>query len=94
MKYLEKALGIIEKLAQSNDIKQIQANIFLNLSSVHSLRNKHDIGLDYCSKSISILAELYNKILMNRNTELAEESEKDKSQVNLKPKIIVTDRCV
>ena len=69
LKYLEKALDIIETLGKEKQILEIKSNIFLNLSSVHSLRSKHDISLNYCSKAISILNDLYNKILIMKENE-------------------------
>ena len=50
---------------------------------MHSLGGKHDIALNYCSKSISILSTLYNKIILNRQKEITEEEESDNDkQVN------------
>ena len=75
MKYLEKALEIVSKLDSQRKHLEIKASIFLNLSSVHSLRSKHDIALDYCSKAISILTDLYNKLRFsgNKNSEVTNE---------------------
>ncbi len=75
MKYLEQALSIISSLSETKETKQIKANIFLNLSSVHSSGGKHDIGMNYCTKAIKILAEMYNSILMARDSEITEETE-------------------
>lgn len=69
MKYIEKALEIVETLGNEKNILEIKANIFLNLSSVHSLRSKHDIALNYCSKAIILLNDLYNKILLTKEKE-------------------------
>jgi tetratricopeptide (TPR) repeat protein len=66
LKYLEKALEIVETLGTQPEILEIKANIFLNLSSVHSLKGQHDIALNYCSKSIQIFTDLYNKIVLKR----------------------------
>ena len=62
LKYLEKALSIVKELLYESKNLEVKANIFLNLSSVHSLRSKHDISLNYCSQAILILSDLYNKV--------------------------------
>lgn len=66
LKYLEKALQVSDTLDGQPEILEIKANIFVNLSSVHSFKGEHDIALNYCSKAISILVKLYNKIILRR----------------------------
>lgn len=80
MKYLRKSLEIWETLFKDKEVLQINANIFLNLSSVHSLRSEHDIALGYCNKAISILTSLYNKIIMEREKLTEENTDKDEDQ--------------
>lgn len=83
LKYLEKALDIVETMPAERELIEINANIFINLSSVHSLRSKHDIALNYCSKAITLLTKVYNKIILEREKETVENSADDdtKNQV-------------
>lgn len=82
MKYLENALDVVENLPTNHEVIEIKANIFLNLSSVHSLESKHDIALNYCSKWISILAQVYNKILNQREKQEFDENEEKNEPYN------------
>lgn len=59
-------MEIVETLGAQPEILEIKANVFLNLSSVHSLKGQHDIALNYWSKSIQIFTDLYNKIIIKR----------------------------